>query len=211
MPQGFRERVSTAARSILTRKSPKNLPAKNLLAQSRELQGISKELEINRLEGIEYANTELDSFLKNIYEGNIPSEYNNLKEDGETMHQWIKIFYIDDKQYFNKLRYDIENNTPFIIQEIYLALDTMIKISVINNISLNKDGNNIKLMDILILNRYLFDNFDKSEITRLRDNEYIEDLEDINFNTKIKRLKHELFNKNYIEIQELVLFGENEP
>lgn len=208
---GFRERAAAAARSIFTINSPQKLPDKNLFAQRRELQGISEQLERKRLESIEYANSQLDSFLKNIYGENIPSEYNSLKGDDEIIHQWIKIFYIDDKQYFNKLRYDIENNTPFIIQEIYLALDTMIKISVINNISLDKGGNNIKLMDILILNRYLFDNFDKNEITRLREIEYIEDLEDINFNTKIKRLKHELFNENYIKIQELVLFGENGP
>tara|TARA_Y100000389_G_C17372858_1_gene469984 strand:+ start:159 stop:764 length:606 start_codon:yes stop_codon:yes gene_type:complete len=156
-------------------------------------------LESKRLESIKYANNEFSEFLKNIFV-KIPREY-----DKRLQRNYIDIFL--DIEFFMKLRLQIDNNTSFIIEEIYLALDTMIKYSIIHDIDLSISK--IKLIDFLILNRYLFDNL-ISDISDLEKIEKIENLDDSDFNIKIKKLKKTIFNENYNKVQELVLLGKYE-
>ena len=161
---------------------------------------INGELEKKRLESINYANNEFSEFLKTI-------KFNGHNLQGNYIDIFNFKIHIEK---FMELRLQIDNNTSFIIEEIYLALDTMIKYSIIHDINLSISK--IKLIDFLILNRYLFDNLisDISDLEKIEKIEKIENLDDSDFNIKIKKLKKKIFNENYNKVQELVLLGKYE-
>jgi hypothetical protein len=152
-----------------------------------------KDLKEIQKNSIDYANDKLYDFLRII------DNDNNVKKK-----DYHNFFYEEDvrnSQDLYSLKDTIERNTSFIIEEIYLALDTMIKYFIINEIYPN--GSDIELIDFLILNRYLFDNDDKIK-TFIKKTPPT----DTEFNIKIKQLKQELIIKNYKKIQRLVLLGE---
>ena len=177
-------------RELLTsRNSEDMVDIKIRLYENNEL---VKDLKEIQKKSIEYANHKVYDFLRII------DRDNNVKKK-----DYHNFFYEEDvrnKQDLYSLKDTIERNTSFIIEEIYLALDTMIKYFIINEIDPNRSD--IELIDFLILNRYLFDNDDTIK-TFIKKNPPT----DTEFNIKIKQLKQKLIIKNYKKIQRLVLLG----